>query len=441
MTGALAGESRASAGTSDGPAARAETTFRSRGRYDLSPRGRRWGLAAAATAIVALWSPVLWRLSTTSRSEYRVLGINDYELHVDIAARFTPVPGEIEAPHLLYHAITRAAGWIIGTPAASVFTLACAMTLTLVAVVRLLEVPLQDRRTLRSWVAMVLGASYFLFETPTLILLHIGWVDPATPFQTVHWWGNPTWLVGLPFAFLALPELVRAARLTSQPPPGSRALVGLLGLVVLGALAKPSFAVVLIPAIPVFLVLTRAPLGAYRDLGLFAVLPATAIVVWQTWFINAGTSDAFGSRFVFDPIVQPPFGWARAGVVYWVPLYVVVLAVVVTRGGFLKERMVQLVLVCTAFAVPLMLTVTEAGERAGHGNLAVPTQVCAALMFVLALRSCAIEVQTAVTRRSRWSPVVLGCTAVTLLFLAGGVLSLLDAMTLVSVPTDWFAAG
>jgi hypothetical protein len=248
--------------------------------------------------------------------------------------------------------------------------------------------------------------------------------------------------MGLPFLILLLPLLdAHIAAVESGRSPSRAARTTLVVTVVLGALAKPSFLVCLVPVLPFYLLLVRR--GSRRVLvstTLLVLIPAAAVMGWQTWYLGSKQSPEFNSGWTFDPIVQPAFGWHRAGPVFWIPLIVVLWALVVTRGRFLRESSVQLVLSCMVVALPLMLCVRETGVKAADGNMAVPMQACTTLLVLLALRTCVRSVQRrwrSAGGRSRATPSLVISAGLALLFLAGGALSYLDAVQVVQVPTDW----
>lgn len=395
-------------------------------------------LALAGASISALWWPVLWKLNN-GPANYYVLGINDYPLHVEVARRFSIIPLRIEAPHLLFHLETWLLRPVVGTLAAPVVVTALATALAVIAVGLILRSSSPGSHRLPKAWALSGTIIYFLSETPTLILLALGWMPPVSPFLTLHWWGNTTWLVALPFTLLTLYLLeLRLTGDNQNEPPGPVLAV----IVVLGALAKPSFTLVLVPALPLYAALAR-PTERRQALRttVWVAVPGAAVIAWQTWFLGTSQSNSFKSGWTFDPIVPPAFGWDRLGVAFWFPLMIVLAAIAATRGAFVREPAVKLVLICSVFALSLMLTVRETGEKATHGNMAVPAQACAALLIVLALRGClrAAWARSSDTSRRQLlrSPIAVAAVAMTVLFLLGGALSYLDATGTIAVPTDW----
>lgn len=422
---------------------------RAAGRADVADP--RWRAAvpalAVATAIAASWTPAIARLA--HRPTVFVLGINDYQRHLEEAQRFALVPFHVGAPHLTFHVLTRVATPVLGAEWAPVLVLSLAVAAAVLAAANLLSLPCHDGHRLSAIAAVLMAGAYFLAETPALLLHATGIAAEDAPYLTVHWWGNPTWLMGLPFLFATVPlvqrlidvECTPGAPVTNDEGRRPRYLL-LAACVMAGALAKPSFVLVLVPALPTYLLaVRRAPARAVVAAVAWVSAPGAAVIAWQTWFLGSGQSTEFRSGWTFDPIVQPAFGWDRAGPAFWLPVFWVVLALLVTHGAFLRDPGVPVVLTCTAFALPLMLTVRETGEKAFDGNMAVPMQACTTLLVLLAVRACAVHVAgTWRTVEHRWHrppPSVLAVSLLGVAFLAGGLLSHLDALGIVDVPTDW----
>lgn len=403
-------------------------------------------LAAIGVLIGSAWAATYWRLVNGDAS-VTVLGINDYPLHLESARDLSLVPFHLNVPEFLFHLAAKAGEVTVGMRAGPVVALVAFTATAYVGVVLVfLERSRTDDRVLTWTQAKALGAAYFFMETPVLILLALHAVPQTTPFATVHWWGNPTFLASLPFTFLALPLIERAIDASEDPDPGawsaSGARVGMATVLVLGSAAKPSFTLMLLPALPVYLLAVRkVHRRTFFRMCAWALVPTALVVAWQAWFLGTGQSGEFRSGWVFDPIVEPLYGWRNMGPVFWFPLALLVLAVWTSKGRLVRERSVQLVLLALAVALPLMLTVRETGNKSGEGNMAVPAQACVAALLVLAIRTIAWDVLGAWERRrttgagmpvSSW---VAGFVVGALLL--GGALSLLDGSGLIHVPAHW----
>lgn len=402
-------------------------------------------LLARGLAIGLIWSFTLWRLVTRG-DQVTVLGINDYPLHIESARSLSLLPLHLNVPEFLFHLAARGGQVVVGPRLGPVAALVGFIAITYMSLVVLMREPSRhEAQVLPRRTAELVAAGYFFLESPVLILLTIHALSPTTPFFAVHWWGNPTFVASLPFTFLALPLISRAiesSELGTERWVSLRDRCTLALVVVLGTLAKPTFTLVLLPALPIYLIaVRRCTAVTFWRLARSAVAPVAAVVLWQTWFLGSGQSGEFRSGWTIEFFVEPIFGWHRMGPAFWSPLVLVLLAAWSSAGRFLRERSVQLVLVALGVALPLMLTVRETGDKAGVGNMAVPTQACVSVLLVLALRTIAWEAVALYHRpsdRSRVRPLWVWTTgAVVVAMLVAGGLSLLDGSGLLDVPADW----
>lgn len=396
-------------------------------------------LRVLASALVgALWSPVLWRLATRGEA-YTVLGINDFPLHVEVAERTTLIPLHIESPHLLFHVGVALTRGVVGLQAAPTFVVGLAVAAT-AWMVMWCFVDGADGPALTPGRAIVVACVFFLSESPAAVAAWAGWIGPTQPFMTLHWWGNPTWLVALPSAVGAL---VVATRLFAAAPArlrGMRSGVPLAVVVGVGALAKPAFVLCLLPGLVLFAVANRRTVSRAHVLAtLPAVAVGTIVLVWQMWFLAESPDSKFSSGWTFDPIVAPVYGWGRIGLVFLLPLLLPALAATWCRRSFLARISVRLLLACTVFAAAIMLCINETGERSTHGNFAVPMQTCATLLVVAAIKELSIAVPEQLRTLGgvrRWAAIgaTTGAAAV---FMAGGAVTYAGAMGIVSDRVRW----
>lgn len=396
------------------------------------------GIGALALGVAALWSPVIEHLVTDP--EFRVLGINDYPLHVEVGGRFSLFPYVNNAPHFLFHAATATWHLVFSLETAAVLAICSAITLSFVAVVVLMRQPTRVPPRLPLGMAVVVALWFFLAESPGLFAIWWGWVPSTSPIYTLHWWANPTWLTAMPFVVLTLPLVEAAIDAASARRRTAWPLVALGVVTVLGAVAKPALAIPLVPALPLYLVVVRRlPWDVVRTVLLWCAVPAGLIVFWQTWFLDSSDASQFSSGFTVEFIVDAPFGWSNVGWVFLFPFVLIVLAMALAGRDFFRDRSAQLVLTCLVFALPLMLFVNETGERSVHGNFAVPAQGCMTLLVLVSVRITACQLLDAWRTRSerRSAVVVVVVAAVALAFLAGGILSWLDGVGGASVPVDW----
>ena len=414
------------------------------GREGTAPTRRRpsrWTVPAAVGLVIALlWSPVVHRLVTDWRS--RVLGINDYPLHLQLADAFSIVPYVNNSPHFLFHAVTAFWSSVLPSPTAAVVTVVMFIWATFVAVAVLMEQSGVDGAALGTRTATALAAWYFLAETPALFALWSGVVPSTSPIYTVHWWGNPTWLAAFPFVVITIPLIERALAEPDRERWSGWA-TALVVVTTVGAIAKPALAIPLIVGVPAYAFLVRRlpAATAWRLIGATSA-PAAVVVAWQTWFLSTSSASRFGSGVTFKFIVDAPFGWSNVGLVWALPVLLPLAAMLIAGRAYWREPAVQLVLTLLAVAVPVMLFVTERGGRSSDGNLAVPTQACMALWILVSVRVAAQHIDRALRaggmralRPSMWVGL-----AVAVAFSAGGVLSYLHALDVADVPVDWVLA-
>jgi hypothetical protein len=398
----------------------------------------RWSAPGVLVAVV--WLPAIWLLCDRLDA-FTVLGINDYPLHLEVAERFTLIPFATEGPHLLFHAGTAVARSALPDHTAPVAVIGVAIAAMVWAAVALLRAPDAVGRRLSMGHSQVMAVAWAFMETPAIVLMLVGVVDLATPVATVHWWGNPTWMVALPFAIAFLPAFeasversVASGRLAVGPVAGASVLLAV------GAVAKPSFALCAVPVIPVYLALVRrAPMRLVGVVTVAVAGPTVLVVGWQTWFLATSPASRFSTGWTFDPVVAPAFGWGSVRPVLLLPLLVVALAVVVDARGLLRDTSVSFVLSCLAVAIPIMLSINETGERASHGNFWVPTQVCVSLLVLLSLRHIARRFWIDERTIPRWKVIVVAAVGAS--FMAGGLVSWLTAADLISLQLTWEAQG
>ncbi|MFM7068038.1 MAG: hypothetical protein ACKOYM_01135, partial [Actinomycetes bacterium] len=403
-------------------------------------------LVAASVGVVALFAPLIWRL-VNSDPPARVVGINDYPLHLDAVWTLRFWPLHVDAPHFLFHVLSAGIAPALGRQLAPVVVLLVAVLCTYWAAYAVVRGPLRDDPALTPVAGVWTALAFLFWETPTLLLIWLHLVPDSSRFMTVHAMYSPTWVVALPFALATVAMLDRVfARWAGPDGPSVQRHAALGGVMVVGALAKPSFALVLVPGLLAYLLLferrsggeQRQSLRAAASLWAWVAVPAALVMGWQVWFMAGSTSPVGGDTFRFAPISGPIFGWSQARWPFWLPLGWFAIVVWATRGQFLRERAVRLVGCCVVPAVAVFLLFTEVGPRAQHGNLGVPLQVCATLLFALSLRSAASALgswhRDLPRRIPVWFPVIVFCGA---LFIGSGVVAWADSLGILHVPINW----
>ena len=247
-----------------------------------------------------------------------------------------------------------------------VIALFLALVLTCFSCILILRRPLQCGRSSTVGSACILAALFFMLETPTVGLMWLRIAPPTTVFATVHAALQPDLDRLLPVcaAGIGVGRSIPAVAGRQGRPADVRHL--LIAVMVLGALAKPGLVLVLVPGLPLFvLVFERRRVRSLGSMVACVVAPAAAMIIWQKWFLSTSSSTLGSEEITFDPIAGPVYGWARARWLFWLPLVWPLLATLVSRGAFLKERLVRLVLCCMAFP---RSPCTSCSERPGPGR-------------------------------------------------------------------------
>jgi hypothetical protein len=363
-----------------------------------------WGAAAAVMASVL--SPAL---RGAARGPYK-----DFEWHGESTGR-TLESGRFETPHPLYQAmllalsrLTGRTDWVrLGTRVALVFQLALLLLLAWV-----LERALPPGRAAPAWgaltAALLLVAAPVSFASWSAHNLYRGYLA----VNALH---NPTLLVLRPLAFA---HAVLAARAVMGTSASGWGVAGMAALAVAGALAKPSYALPLLPALAAAWA-WRAARGQAVDARALvggAFLPLGLALAAQGLFAYARGEAAL----VWAPLrVLADFGASPARVVLSA-VFPLTVAAVFARAA---RRDAVLVLAWAGFAAGLALAslLAESGNRATHGNLLWSAQV---MLFLLFAASARFVLRQAGAPRPRNAARMAACGLSLALHLACGVYAL-----------------
>jgi hypothetical protein len=282
---------------------------------------------------------------------------------------------------------------------------ASVFTLVLFQIFLALVVYAQLRNVLgsESWLgvgACTVLAISLLFAAPIALYLtqdhqfYFGYVG-------INVWHSPTVLAAKPWALISF-ALV-AAMLTDRskaplPAGQTRGAKGfLIGVVVvIGALAKPSFLIALIPAaiaMGVFQQLWSTSKVQWKWLLLCLVLPAAVVLMWQARIYGQLTG---GSHAKFAPLATLSGMSNHLGVKFLLSILFPVVGWLVTFAAGQRRPTLNLAWLTFIFGAGLTYFVTESG-RTSHGNFLWSAQLALFVLFVQTL-SCVIT-----TTRLRWS--------------------------------------
>ena len=317
---------------------------------------------------------------------------DDFGSHIAYAATIHRL-SDIRSPHFLFQLLLNAvhatglsyemaAAWILGLCYGG-------MALLIVRECERRGISLTPRHLFGTIPAVLLAAHIFL---PTLGQhnVYYGYFVPIA-------WHNPTQqlnkLFGLWIYFLYVSEFVDSDRARA------RSLWAMVPLVLLSAVAKPSFLVAFVPAAGVFLAVDIWR-RRWRQVSAAFILTAVAgaVLLWQArggFDAAAATGVVFAPFTVFD--LRPTLYKLPASLAF--PIVVGVIAV--RRGAF--DARWWFLAVFTAVALLVTLLLSEAGPRASHGNLAWTGQTAVFLTYVEAVLF--ILARPAIDRRWRlaWS--------------------------------------
>jgi len=308
----------------------------------------------------------------------------DYVVHFREAAKLAE-GGVISGPHMLFHALTALCSKLF---AMSIAASGIMVLIASVAVAAgLLYAGWTSGFAFPGWLKILL-VPLLLIAAPIIVL---AWGDDHLYFGYIgiNVFHNPTVLVLKPFALAVFLLSSCFWRPASEERP-VWLWWGLPLLLVLSALAKPSFLIVYLPGLTAFLMLRR--LGGHavewRFFLLAVVAPSLLVLGWQYW-VTYSASQMPGlyqgdSGIVFSPltVLSDWSGWL-------LPKFFLSIAFplgVTAMQWRSARRDPQLLLAWLIFAAGAvqMYCLMESGPRARQGNFVWGGQIGALLLFLAA---------------------------------------------------------
>ena len=391
-------------------------------------------MAVSGVLAAVLTAPIFHRLAADESTF--VNGFNDFRSHLDLAAQMKWSPLRVTAPHPVFHVSVRLLGNLLGETAAVTVVLSVAVGLSIASLTWIATQPFAGRPGLSARVAPLFSLGFLFIESPAVTLQALHLLPDDSRYAAVHIWANPTEVMVLPFVFLFV---VKVAELLGSERPERRLVLTTATLTVATTMTKPALTLALVPALVLLLLLRRsAGRAATGALVGAVVVPAAAIVVWQTWFLEAGNLPYGRSEFELRP-----FATVRSlqlggdGPWFWLALVIVPLAVWIGRRAFLRDRTVVVTLASLGCALAILLLFEEGGIRQFDGNLAKPAYYAWVLLFAWSFRYVVVALaderatRAAGGRRPGWVTVSVVVLA---LLVTGGVTAWLDAVGAISVP-------
>ncbi|MBI5669443.1 MAG: hypothetical protein HZC41_15675 [Chloroflexi bacterium] len=307
---------------------------------------------------------------------------NDYGAHLGFV-RGLLVQGDWQlflarVPHFLFHALVLVVYRLLPNLGAAGFIVALllyvALALALYDVLRRLLGPADTRdRTL----------FYMLVTVVTMLVMPINLFTPDHPYHgyiATNVYHNPTIAALKPLAVLLFGIAALAFDARPSPVVWYRAL-GLAAITILSMLAKPSYILILLPALLLLMLhyrLLRRRMD-WRLLFLGVILPGALMLGVQALLFDA-------SAIVFAPLAFFYLQGVMDGLLLKL-LLSILFPLAVTLAHFrAAARSAPLLLAWLSFVFGVALTYLFAeANRAGHGNLTWSGQIGAFILFLAAL--------------------------------------------------------
>ena len=400
----------------------------------LRSTGIRIPMALSGLAAALLTAPIFHRLAADESTW--VNGFNDFHSHLELAAQMQWSPLRITAPHPVFHVSVRLLGNLLSEPVAVTVVLSTAVGLSVASLTWIATQPLGDRPGLSTRAAPLFALGFLFVESPAVVLQALRLLPEDTRYATVHIWANPTEVMVLPFVFLLV---VKVAEVLGSARPDRRLVLTTAALTLATTITKPALTLALVPGVLVIILVGRsAGRRANWTLVGTVVLPATAIIVWQTWFLEAGNLTYGPSEFELQPLrTIQVLQLDGTSLWFWSALVIIPLAVWIGRMAFVTDRTIQVTAAALVCGLAIMLLVHEGGIRQFDSNLAKPAYYAWMLLFAWSFRyvvAALVDERTA-RRAGSGTPLWAAVAASVIAVLAiGGVTAWLDAIGIISIP-------
>lgn len=372
-----------------------------------------WRSAAVALAVAIVV------ICTSLPAALRLLDSLDFNDHIGFTADLDRTH-VLRTPHFLFSLFTILAKWLLQTEsymAAGIVVVLLANAATGVIAFRALRSEKVGRGL------AFLGASGLLLFSQAFLLM---------PYDNEYYWGylapnvthSATYFLLKPLALLSF---LAAERLFAPNPPRPLTAAQVAIFVALATLAKPSYTIVLLPALAAVALWrhTHARQVPWRYLTLGIVLPAIAVLGWQ-WLVTYGPAAArFGgvygdkSSLIFSPLVAMRH---RSSLLFPKFLLSVLFPATVLALVRPARRDGPIGLAVTGFAIgsAYAYLLAESGERLFHGNFSWSAYIALFLLVFAALRVLCRAINSTPSGRVWRNPRLVACAAVFALHLACG---------------------
>jgi hypothetical protein len=395
---------RAASSLRDGVAALARDWWMPEHRWVLLP-----GLIVAFAS-----APIFWRL--VADPEVFIRGTNDMNSGIPRIEWIQFWPPRMSVAHPVYFTLIRVLSPTLGILVSST---AVAATATGAAVAVLIAVGrswFDDERRL-GWVgAWALGLGFVLLESPAVLIPRTsdiwgrfeaaGSFARGTSYAALHQWATPTIVMSMPFVFALFWTLLAVLRQADDDGAGARRTRWILAvLTVFLALLQPAVVLALIPAVPLWLLVTRR--WTRRTVSVAArsfVVPGALVCLAQVVFLRSNVSPFEQATWLWRPFwVWNYYGLDRPA--FWATLLFFPLCI--WQGGrrYLRDPAVRLAAYGVLISIVpfLLLEQTTVADRP-DGDLGVIAMMALVLLFMASLRFALGEFSVLLSRRREAGP-------------------------------------
>ena len=194
------------------------------------------------------------------------------------------------------------------------------------------------------------------------------------------------------FALFALTLLVMFD-VESDSPRLATHRRALFALTIVSTLVQPATTLALVPAVPVYLILSgRITRAMVKGLAGPFIIPGTLVVLGQVWFLASEVSPWEQATWIWRPL----WSWSYFGLdrpAFWTTGLFFLLCLWAGGRRFLADPAVALSMIAVVVSVLPFLFLEQTGIYVTDGDLGVPPMMAMILLFVSSLRFILIELQ------------------------------------------------
>jgi hypothetical protein len=314
-------------------------------------------------------------------------------------------PPKIPVPHPGWSTVVKVTMPVVGEVWAVTLILALATGASTAVLITIARSFWDDRPPLRWPLAITFGLGYVLMENPAIFAprseslwsryLQSGTHARGQGYLPLHQWSTPTITLSMPIVFALFALVLLVVRDAEQ---GSPRLVSrrrmLAVLTVISTLVQPATTLAVVPALPIYLIVSRRLTRPVATTMLRAfVLPGTVVVLWQVWFLASNVSPWEQATWLWRPM----WSWSYFGLdrpAYWTPMLLG--AICLWAGGrrYLADEAVGLSFLAFCVGMGPFLFLEQTGiYGVPDGDLGVPPLMAYILWFTSSLRFALLEVQ------------------------------------------------